>query len=130
MGRGGERSSRDTRYLLALFSGVLADRISRRLMLIWSSLIFALLGLLTAVMISADLIELLHLFVLAFLIAVAQTFGVTAGQTLIIDVVDRNVDIRDGYLYPPEGPGLGTALKPEVLDRPDAVVMVSDEAAG
>ncbi len=46
------------------------------------------------------------------------------------DVVDRNVDIRDGYLYPPEGPGLGTALKPEVLDRPDAVVMVSDEAAG
>ena len=46
------------------------------------------------------------------------------------DVVDRNVDIRDGYLYPPEGPGLGTALKPEVLDRPDATVMVSDEAAG
>ena len=45
-------------------------------------------------------------------------------------VVDRNVDIRDGYLYPPEGPGLGTALKPEVLDRPDAVVMVSNEAAG
>lgn len=30
--------------------------------------------------------------------------------------------IENGYVYPPEGPGLGTALKPEVLTRPDAVV--------
>ncbi|MGH2371658.1 MAG: mandelate racemase/muconate lactonizing enzyme family protein, partial [Chloroflexota bacterium] len=30
--------------------------------------------------------------------------------------------IQDGYVYPPEGAGLGTALKPEVLTRPDATV--------
>jgi len=30
--------------------------------------------------------------------------------------------IENGYVYPPEGPGLGTALKPEVLERPDVTV--------
>ena len=30
--------------------------------------------------------------------------------------------IENGYVYPPEGPGLGTALKPEVLERPDVRV--------
>jgi L-alanine-DL-glutamate epimerase-like enolase superfamily enzyme len=30
--------------------------------------------------------------------------------------------LERGYVYPPEGPGLGTALRPEVLTRPDAVV--------
>ena len=33
--------------------------------------------------------------------------------------------IEDGYLYPPPGPGLGTALRPEVLERPDAHVEVT-----
>lgn len=30
--------------------------------------------------------------------------------------------IENGYVYPPEGPGLGTALKREVLTRPDATI--------
>jgi L-alanine-DL-glutamate epimerase-like enolase superfamily enzyme len=30
--------------------------------------------------------------------------------------------IENGYVYPPDGPGLGTALKPEVLTRPDATI--------
>ena len=33
--------------------------------------------------------------------------------------------VEDGYVYPLEGPGLGTALLPEVLTRPDAHVEVS-----
>jgi L-alanine-DL-glutamate epimerase-like enolase superfamily enzyme len=42
------------------------------------------------------------------------------------DVVDPNLDIRDGYLHAPQRPGIGTRLRPEVRDRPDAVVAVSD----
>jgi L-alanine-DL-glutamate epimerase-like enolase superfamily enzyme len=34
--------------------------------------------------------------------------------------------IENGYVYPPEGPGLGTALKPEVLTRADATVQRTD----
>jgi L-alanine-DL-glutamate epimerase-like enolase superfamily enzyme len=30
--------------------------------------------------------------------------------------------IENGYVYPPVGPGLGTALKPEVFTRADATV--------
>jgi L-alanine-DL-glutamate epimerase-like enolase superfamily enzyme len=30
--------------------------------------------------------------------------------------------IERGYVYPPEGPGLGTALRPEVLERPDVTI--------
>ena len=35
--------------------------------------------------------------------------------------------IENGYVYPLEGPGLGTALLPDVLERPDAHVEVSTE---
>jgi len=41
--------------------------------------------------------------------------------------VDPNLDIRDGFLHAPERPGIGTRLRPEVRDRPDAIVAVSDE---
>ena len=41
------------------------------------------------------------------------------------DIVTKNVVIRDGCMELPTGPGLGTALRPEVLQRPDAVVRVS-----
>ena len=42
------------------------------------------------------------------------------------EFVDPNLDIRDGFLHAPQ-PGIGTRLKPEVRDRPDATVTVSDE---
>jgi galactonate dehydratase len=34
--------------------------------------------------------------------------------------------VEDGYVYPLTGPGLGTRLRPDVLERPDAHVEVSD----
>ncbi|MBI4306567.1 MAG: mandelate racemase/muconate lactonizing enzyme family protein [Chloroflexi bacterium] len=42
--------------------------------------------------------------------------------------VRPNSVIKDGYLLAPEGPGIGTRLRPEVRDRSDAVVAVSDQA--
>jgi galactonate dehydratase len=43
------------------------------------------------------------------------------------DFVEPNLDIRDGHLHAPQRPGIGTRLKPGVRDRPDAVVVVSDQ---
>lgn len=40
--------------------------------------------------------------------------------------VDPNLDIRDGFLHAPQRPGIGTRLRPEVRERPDAIVQVSD----
>ena len=43
------------------------------------------------------------------------------------DVVDPNVDIREGFLHAVQEPGMGTRLRPEVKERRDATVVVSDE---
>src|SRR5262245_52990124 len=43
-------------------------------------------------------------------------------------VVEPNLEIRDGYLHAPQRPGIGTRLKADLRDRPDATVRVSDQA--
>lgn len=40
-------------------------------------------------------------------------------------LVTRLPRIEGGFVYAPEGPGLGTALLPEVLQRPDATIRTS-----
>jgi MFS family permease len=74
---------------LSLFGGVLADRMDRVKLLIYTRVIFVLLGLLAAALISADLIELWHLFVLAAMIGVVQATGVTAAQAMMVDIVGK-----------------------------------------
>jgi L-alanine-DL-glutamate epimerase-like enolase superfamily enzyme len=43
------------------------------------------------------------------------------------EIVDPNLDLRDGYLHAPQWPGVGTRLKAGVRDRRDAIVRVSDQ---
>jgi len=42
------------------------------------------------------------------------------------EMVDPNVDIREGFLHAPKGSGMGTRLKAGIRDRSDAHVRVSD----
>ncbi len=46
------------------------------------------------------------------------------------NIVDRNIEVVDGELLAPVGPGLGTALRDDVFDRPDVTVESSDEPGG
>lgn len=46
-------------------------------------------------------------------------------RTFYPDLVTNNIDIRDGYAEVPIGPGLGTALLPDITRRSDATVAVS-----
>jgi len=41
------------------------------------------------------------------------------------DIVEPNIEVRDGHISFPTTPGLGTRLRPEVRDRSDAGVQVS-----
>jgi hypothetical protein len=41
--------------------------------------------------------------------------------------VHPDIRVEDGYMHAPDLPGIGTRLRPEVRDRPDATVVVSDE---
>ncbi len=45
------------------------------------------------------------------------------------DVVTALPTITDGRIAPPPGPGLGTALRPELLARPDALIRRTAEGA-
>lgn len=45
-------------------------------------------------------------------------------------IVEPNIVVQDGNLLAPEGPGLGTSLKSEMLDRSDLRVESSDEPGG
>jgi len=42
--------------------------------------------------------------------------------------VEPNLPIKDGFLLAPDGPGLGTRLRPEVRKRPDVTIRASDTA--
>jgi galactonate dehydratase len=49
-------------------------------------------------------------------------------RTFYADLVTENIRLADGHALPPTGTGLGTALLPDVLERADATVFVSDAA--
>jgi L-alanine-DL-glutamate epimerase-like enolase superfamily enzyme len=42
------------------------------------------------------------------------------------ELVENLPPLRDGFIAPPEGPGLGIRLKPGLRSRPDARVQVSE----
>jgi L-alanine-DL-glutamate epimerase-like enolase superfamily enzyme len=47
-------------------------------------------------------------------------------RTFYPNLVTANVVVEDGHALPPAGPGLGTALLPDVVRRTDATVVVSE----
>jgi hypothetical protein len=44
------------------------------------------------------------------------------------DFVDPLPPIEHGWLHAPQNPGIGTRLRPEVFERPDVELRVSDES--
>lgn len=46
-------------------------------------------------------------------------------RTFYPDMITNNIDIQDGYAQRPIEPGLGTALLPDILTRPDASIVES-----
>jgi len=75
--------------ITAPLGGVFADRWERRRMLMLVRLGLSAIALLTALLVGGDLIQVWHLLALAFLIAILDVSGITAVQTMIMDVVPR-----------------------------------------
>jgi len=47
-------------------------------------------------------------------------------RTFYDDLVTQNIELVDGHALPLVGPGLGTTLRPEVLQRKDVTVVTSE----
>jgi predicted MFS family arabinose efflux permease len=78
--------------ITAPIGGVLADRYSRRVVLIWSTAASAAQGVVFAVLIVTGLLELWHVYVLAFAGGVIQSISQPARQAFVYDVsTDENL---------------------------------------
>ncbi|MEZ4731581.1 MAG: MFS transporter [Caldilineaceae bacterium] len=83
----------------APLGGVFADRWERRRMLMVVRLGLSATALLTALLVGGALVQVWHLLALAFVVALLDVSGLTAGQTMIIDAVPRDELFNANALY-------------------------------
>lgn len=74
---------------LAVFAGVLADRLDRRRLLVITNAASALLALVLAVLTTFGLVQYWHVLVVAFLAGLAFTIQQPAAQAVVSTIVDR-----------------------------------------
>jgi predicted MFS family arabinose efflux permease len=76
-------------FLFSLFGGVVADRIDRRRILIWSQIVQLSCAFLLAAMFAFNVVHVWHILALSFVVGIAQSFGGPAYQALIPSIVQR-----------------------------------------
>ena len=75
--------------LFSLFGGVVADRVSKKDLLVTTQIIFALLALTLAVLVSAGIARVWHVILLAFFMGVVSAFDIPAKQSFIMEMVGK-----------------------------------------
>jgi MFS family permease len=76
-------------FLLALYAGVVADRMDRRRLLVGSQLLQMICAFTLAVLIGLGRVEVWHILSLSFVVGIAQAFGAPAYQSLLPSLVPR-----------------------------------------
>lgn len=74
---------------LALFAGVLADRVDRRNLLVWTYTAAALFAFVLALLTSLGIVEYWHILVIALLGGLTFTIQQPANQAIVSTIVDR-----------------------------------------
>ena len=74
---------------VVLFAGVMADRIDRRILLVWGRIAMAVIGLAMGLLVAAGVVSAWQLLLLATVFTIARVVAVVASQTLVVDVVGR-----------------------------------------
>jgi len=75
--------------LFSLFGGVFADRVDRRKLLLVSQYLQMAFAVVLALLLTTEVVEVWHIFVLSFLTGTVQAFGGPAYQALLPILVDR-----------------------------------------
>ena len=76
-------------FLLSLFGGVFADRMSRRSLLLMSQAVQLTCAFLLAILVGTHAVRVWHIWCLSFTVGVAQSFGGPAYSALIPTLVDK-----------------------------------------
>ncbi len=76
-------------WLFMLYAGVVADRMSRRTLLVLTQTVMMILAFALAALTFLNLVQPWHIIVLAFLLGVANSFDAPARQAFVLEMVDR-----------------------------------------
>jgi MFS family permease len=76
-------------WLFTLYGGVIADRISRRTLLVITQSAMMLLAFLLAGLVFTGSVQPWHIVVLAFLLGIANAFDAPARQAFVVELVER-----------------------------------------
>ena len=76
-------------WLFTLYGGVIADRISRRRLLLITQTIMMVLAIILAILTFTHLVQAWHIILLAFFLGCANAFDAPARQAFVTDLVDR-----------------------------------------
>ena len=76
---------------LALFGGALTDRVNRRTIQMWTFSLLALTAFALGILVGTNQIQLWHVIVIAFPVALLATLRMTAGAAMVIDTVGRDL---------------------------------------
>lgn len=77
-------------WLFMLYGGVVADRMPRRTLLIYTQTAMMLLALLLAGLVATDWIQPWHIVLIALGLGVAAAFDAPARQSFVVDLVERD----------------------------------------
>ncbi len=76
-------------WLFMLYGGLIADRMSRRTLMVITQSIMMVLAFILAGLVFLNLAQPWHILVLAFLLGTANAFDTPARQSLVVELVDR-----------------------------------------
>jgi MFS family permease len=76
-------------WLFMIYAGLIADRISRRKLLIMTQSAMMILAFVLAGLVFLNWVQPWHILVLAFFLGVANAFDTPARQALVVDLVER-----------------------------------------
>jgi MFS family permease len=104
-------------WLFMVYGGLIADRMSRRLLLIITQSAMMILAFILAGLVFSNWVQPWHILVLAFLLGVANAFDTPARQSLVVDLVERE-DLTNAIAFNSTifnagliiGPAIGAAV--------------------
>ncbi len=100
-------------WLFSLYSGIIADRISRRKMIFITQASMMVLAIILAVLVFTGTVQAWHIIVLAFLLGTANAFDAPARQAFVVEMVPRE-DLTNAIALNSSVFNLGTVIGPSV----------------
>ena len=82
-------ASRMALNFLALFTGAIADRLPRNLLLVSVEFVMGIMGILMLALILTDLLEVWHIFAITLFMGVVRLFQMPVAQSLVADTLPR-----------------------------------------